>query len=371
VTRPRIGVDLRALVGRPSGIGYFTLSLLEHLARRGTADYIGLAHAAPHGLDRLREVGVEIETQPAPLGVWWQQVELPRRLRRGDVDLFWSPLYTLPLRLAIPSVVTVHDLTAVLFPETHRLKVKLSLLPFLRRSLDQAEIVAADSRATADDVGRQFPEIAAKVRVVYPGVDREFRPASREEIAATRERLGCRAGYVLFVGTIEPRKNLGVLLDAWESLHRRDASALPLVVAGSYGWRSRTTMARVESLDADSPLVWVKSPERPALVELVQGARALVLPSLYEGFGLPAAEAMACGVPAIVSDRSSLPEVVAGGGVTFEADDVDGLAHLLERVAFDLEWAAELGARGLETAKRFDWDDSARAMEEIFRDALG
>jgi glycosyltransferase involved in cell wall biosynthesis len=366
---PRIGVDLRALVGRPSGIGFFTLSLLRHLAASGTSLYRGLAHAPVYGEKELRREGIELEYQSSPLGVWWQQIILPRRLDSGDLDLFWSPLLTLPVRARIPAVVTVHDLTVLLYPETHSLKVRLSIVPFIERSVEQARQVAADSEATARDLRSLFPQCSEKIRVVYPGVDGEFRPGSQDAIAAIREELGCPEGYVLFVGTLEPRKNLSLLLEAWRFLRRNDPRMLPLVLAGPYGWRSQKLLRYIRRLESEG-LRYLSHLDRETLVRVFQGARTFVLPSLYEGFGLPAVEAMACGIPTIVTDTSSLPEVVGSGGLLVEVDDTEGLARTIQRLLEDRGWAGELAARGIEQARQFDWKASAEAMEEIFRQAL-
>ncbi len=367
--RPAVAVDLRALVGLPSGIGVFTRALLGRLAERGGYRYVGLSHRPATGGDELRAAGVALETRSAPLGVLWQQLRLPGRLAAGDIDLFWSPLFTLPLRLPVPAVVTVHDLTPVLFPETHRFKVLASILPFLRRSVETARVVVADSEATARDLRGQFPQCAERLRVVYPGVDEAFAPGSAEEIAATREELGCPRGYVLYAGTIEPRKNLGLLLDAWEAARGDDPAFPPLVLAGGYGWRSRSLVQRIEGLRGLG-LLPLGRVERGRLVRLFQAARVFAYPSLYEGFGLPPAEAMACGVPVVVSDRASLPEVVGEAGVLVDTDDARGLAEALRRVVAEPALAAELGARGRERARRFRWPRAAREMEEVFARAL-
>ena len=150
-SKPTIAVDLRALVGVPSGIGFYTHSMLDCLAGTGAASYIGMAHRPIVDERQLVEKGVAMEAHGGPLGVWWQQLILPGRLKRGDIDLFWSPITTLPVRQKVPAVVTVHDLTTLLHPQTHRLKVRLSVLPFLANTLDKARWIAADSRATADD----------------------------------------------------------------------------------------------------------------------------------------------------------------------------------------------------------------------------
>ncbi len=364
-----MAVDLRALVGRPTGIGFFTLEMLRELARRGGARYVGMAHAATARDDELRQAGVEVERHPAPLGVVWQQLRLPRRLARADLDLLWSPLITLPAWLPKPAVVTVHDLTAVLYPESHRLKVRLSILPFLSRTLDAARRVVVDSRATADDLRFHFPECASRLTVVYPGVGDSFRPGSAELIAATRGELGCPDGYVLFVGTLEPRKNVHLLIDVWEALGRDDRTVPPLVLAGDPGWQSRRLLRRIEAL-APRGLIYLGHTEREYLVRLFQSATVFVYPSLYEGFGLPPLEAMACGIPTITSDRSSLREVAGEAAVTIDPEDPDDLARALRRILSEPRLALELGQRGIERAAGFGWARAAAEMETIFLQSL-
>jgi len=366
----RAAVDLRALVPEATGIGVYTRELLARLTRPDAPfRWLGLAHREPRGAAPLAAAGMEVEVRPAPLGVLWQQLRLPRRLARGDVDLFWSPLTTLPLRCPVPAVVTVHDLTALLFPEAHRAKVRWSILPFLGRSLALARRVVAVSEATARDLAFHFPESREKVRVVAEGVDPRFRPAGAEEVARIRASLGAPDGYLLYVGTLEPRKNLSTLLTAWEALVADDPRFPPLVVAGGPGWKSRRLAARLAALEGRG-LIRAGRVGDDRLVELYRGARAFVYPSLYEGFGLPPLEAMACGVPVVVADASSLPEVVGDAGLTVDPRDAAGLAHAIGRLVADPGLAAELGAKGAERARRFTWERTARGMEEVFAEAV-
>lgn len=366
---PTVAVDLRALVGAPSGIGVLTRSLLVEMARRGGHRFVGMAHAEVTSRDELAAAGVALEAHPARLGVLWQQLRLPRRLDGGDVDLLWSPLSTLPLRLPVPGVVTVHDLTPVLMPEAHRLKVRLSVLPFLRRTLELARAVAVDSEATARDLRRLFPECADRVRVVYPGIDAVFEPAPVEEIEATRRELDCPDGYLLFAGTLEPRKNVGLVLDAWQALRADGDYRLPLVLAGPYGWKSRALMRRIERLRPQG-LHYLGRLSRPRLARTVQAASAFAFPSLYEGFGLPPAEAMACGVPTVVSNRSSLPEVAGDAAIQVEPEDAAALAHALRALERDPGYAADIGERGRLHIRRFTWEAAADGMSELFASAL-
>lgn len=366
---PSIAVDLRALVGVPSGIGVYTDSLLRELAARGRARYTGMSHRPIHEPQRLARLGVALQTHGGPLGVYWQQLTLPSRLSRGNFDLLWSPINTLPLRCPVPSVVTIHDLTTLLYPRAHRLKVRLSVRPFIGSTVRQARRIAVDSRATADDLRRRFPRCAGRVEVVYPGIDPEFQPAGRDEIAAFRERLGCPDGYFLFAGTLEPRKNLAALLGAWEALRASRPGAPPLLLAGPYGWRSRSVLQRIEALRG-AGLRHLGRVPRDELVRLMQSATAFVYPSRYEGFGLPPAEAMACGVPVVTSDRSSLPEVVGDAGVMVDPDRPAAITAALGGLLDDPGWAAELGDRGRRRSRQFSWRGCADLMQSLFDAAL-
>src|ERR1700720_3693068 len=388
--RPRVAIDLRALVPLPRGIGVSPRSLAIALAARGGMRYLGVAHRPPRGAEELAAAGIDVEEQRAPLGVVWQQLLLPRRVRGGDVDLLWSPLLTLPLDCPVPAVATVHDLTVLLMPEAHRAKVRFSLLPFLAASFRRARRLVTLSRATADDIAFHYPGSAGKVRVIYPGIDEEFRPGAADEIAATRAALGAPRGYLLYAGTLEPRKNVGALLDAWEALAADDPGFPPLVLAGPYGWGSRALAARIAriarppasgdggtGLAATPPsaapggrLLALGRLDRARLVRVFQAASLFVYPSLYEGFGLPPAEALACGVPAVALDTSSLPEVIGDAGVLVTPGDTAALAAALGRLVAEPGLTAELAGRAAAQAGRFRWQRAAAEMEEVFREAL-
>jgi glycosyltransferase involved in cell wall biosynthesis len=371
-SRPTIAVDLRALVPDATGIGVYTRELLLALARLPRFRYVGMAHRPVGCAAELAAAGVALEHQAAPLGVLWQQLRLPRRLAAGDVDLFWSPLTALPLALPVPAVSTVHDLTTLLLPETHSAKVRWSMLPFLARSLARARRVVAVSQATADDVAFHFPETRPRLVVVHEGVGPAFAPAPPERVAAIRRELGCPEGYLLYVGTLEPRKNLGLLLDAWELLRGELAAGEPvppLLLAGGYGWGSRALVRRIAGL-APHGVRALGRVGSDLLLRLYQGATLFVYPSLYEGFGLPPLEAMACGVPTVVAAAASLPEVVGSAGVAVPPGDAGALAAELADLLARPERRAELARRGPERARLFRWETAAERMEAIFAAAL-
>jgi glycosyltransferase involved in cell wall biosynthesis len=330
---------------------------------------VGMAHAEPEFAQELRDAGIEIEVRSAISGVIWQQTTVPRRLGRGDLDLFWSPILTLPLVLPVPAVTTVHDLTPLLHPETHRLKVRMSILPFLGRTLSQATGVVADSRSTADDLERYFPDCAPRLEVIYPGIDPIFEPGDEESIQATRDSLGCPGGYLLYSGTLEPRKNLTLLLDAWESARTHDQGVPPLLLSGPEGWEDPRLFRRLSRLEPQG-VRWLGRLARPDLVAVMQAASWFVYPSLYEGFGLPVAEAMACGVPAIVSDTSSLPEVVGDSGFRVDPVDVTDLAGLLAALPSGRQEREAASQAARQQSKRFSWTAAADQLAAVFKRAV-
>jgi len=379
--RQTVAVDLRALVPEPTGIGVYTLEMLRQLTALGSFDYLGLAHREPRGARELAELGVSLEHQSAPLGVLWQQLLLPRRLAAGDVDLLWSPLQTLPMHCPVPAVLTVYDLTVLLLPDTHRSKVRWSQIPFLERSIQAARQVVTISESSARDLRFHFPQAFQgdgarrdKLHVIPPGVSPDFRPATDDERQAIRAELGCPGGYILYAGTLEPRKNVAALLDAWLALRAGDGGAPPLVLAGGYGWRSRGLVRRIERLrrapELRGELHVLGRVDRDRLLRLFRGATLFAYPSYYEGFGMPVAEAMASGVPVVTSDRSSLPEVIGDAGLTARPEDPGAIAGALRHVLGDPARAADLAARGIERARTFRWDKSAQQMDEVLRAAV-
>ena len=339
--RPTIAVDLRALVGIPTGIGVYTRAILLELARLGRYRLVGMSHRAVAGAEELTQAGIELDVSAAPLGVLWQQLRFGPRAQTLGADLLWSPLQTLPWSPGFPSVVSVHDLTVRLFPETHSRKVLWSQRPFLGRTLSRATAVIADSRATAKDIRFLYPAAASKITTIPLGVEARFHPdlAMRAQV---RSEIGCPNGYLLTAGTLEPRKNLGVLFAAWERLRAEDPDFPPLVVVGASGWKNREILTEIERLAPVGLLALGRVPD-VRLVELLQGAAVFAYPSLYEGFGLPPLEALACGLPTVVSDASSLPEVVGAVGFKAPPHDVKAWIQALRRA-----WAQrdDLALRG-------------------------
>ena len=278
----------------------------------------------------------------------------------------FGPAGVLPLGdVGCPTVITVHDLAIYRNPDWFPARQPLSTGWIVPRSLRRADRIVAVSQNTARDVQAIFDVPAARVVVVPEGVSPAFHPMSAEDLAEARARLQLPARFILFVSTIEPRKNLSTLLEAWAMMRDRP----DLVVVGGWGWRFEPIRAQMQRLGAGLHHVEGLDPsDLPAVYNL---ALALAHPAWYEGFGLPPLEAMACGTPVVVSDRSSLPEVVGEAGIIVPADNAEAWRRALETVVGDTALAAGLRRRGILRAAEFSWGRSAeltwRAIDSVVK----
>jgi len=333
----KLVIDGRPLVGNRTGIGVHT----AEIARRLPFDTLIASHAEIADRESLHRSSFIVHR--SSFGVWWQQTRLPRI----DGDVLWGPHGTLPLAKTIPSVVTLHDFTSITMPGRHRLKTILSFNLFIGASLEKASRVACVSRLVADDAMRGFGVSAAKIELVPNGVDEFFTPEGDEQ------------DYLLYAGTLEPRKGLGDLLRAWTSLPQPRPR---LIVCGDPGWGHAVMRSRsVEVLGYVT---------RERLRELYRHALAFVYPSHYEGFGIPPLEAMACGAPVIATTTGAIPEYADGAALLVPPADPGALRAALVRLLGDAALRRELRARGPERARLFGWDRGARTMTELLTEAV-
>jgi glycosyltransferase involved in cell wall biosynthesis len=356
VTDLRVIVDGRALVGNPTGIGVHTAEIASRLGL--TPAPLVCTHAPV--ADRQSLAGCRFRVDPSINGVWWQQVRLPAIACQERADVVWGPHTTLPLALDTPAVVSAHDLSSITMPGRHRLKTILSFNLFVGRSLENAAAIAAVSRHTAEELMRGFAIPSHKITIVPNGVDEFFCPAGPDEVDLPLEGVRGR-DYLLFVGTLEPRKGIDDLLNAWRSLPRRPL----LVLCGDRGWGRQAHSAS----DAASEIVLTGFVSRSQLRALYRHAFALVYPSRHEGFGLPPLEAMACGTPVITTRAGAIPEVVGDAALLVEPAAPDELAAAMASLISDQGRRRELSQRGIERASRFGWKRSAELMRELLMEA--
>jgi len=283
-----------------------------------------------------------------------RHLQWPARIRRLRPDAYFGPVGALPLgNVGCPTVITVHDLAIYRNPGWFPGRQPLSTRLVIPRSLARADVIVAVSQNTADDIEDLFGVPASQISVVPHGISHVFRPMDREDLDLARARLQLPERFILFVGTIEPRKNLATLLEAWAMLSDRP----DLVIVGAWGWLYEPIKERIGRLGPRVHHIQGLDPaELPAVYNL---ARVLAHPAWYEGFGFPPLEAMACGTPVVVSDRASLPELVGDAGLIAPADDPEAWRKALEKVVGDSDLAADLKRRGILRAAQFSWSRSA------------
>lgn len=288
----------------------------------------------------------------------WEQTALPLALARHGADAVHGLVNVLPLATRTPGVVTVHDLAFVRTPQHFPPLKRIYLTRLCAASVARARYVITVSRQTADDVMRCFGAPAAKVQVVYNGVSPAFTPVAEESSARFRHAKELPDRYFLYLGTLEPRKNLEMLIRAfarWRQVTGAAAEEVKLVLAGGKGWYYDTIFAQVTALGLTEAVLFPGFIPAEELPDWYRAAELFVYPSLLEGFGLPVLEAMACGVPVICSQAGSLLEVAGDAALTFAPDDEDGLTAALQSLAANSAQRDHLRKLGLAQAARFSW----------------
>lgn len=335
----RVVIDGRALVGERSGIGVHTAEIARRL------NVVPPPLIATHteitdrdGLERCR-----FRVDRALNGIVWQQLVLPRI---EDADVIWAPHGTLPVSLDTPAVVTIHDFSSITMPGRHRLKTIASFNLFIGRSLDRARRIAAVSHAVAEEAVRWFGVSRSKMRIVPNGVDEFFSPGGSGE-----------GDYILYAGTLEPRKGIDILVAAWQSL---PVPRPRLVLCGATGWRVRVP-------DGVEQLGYVS---RERLRDLYRACLLFIYPSRYEGFGMPPLEAMACGAAVLATRTGAIPEFAGDAAMLVEPGNTDALRDAMIRLLRDRALREDLRQRAPDRASRFRWDGSAATMIELLAEAV-
>ncbi len=369
----RIGIDCRTWVWRqgagPAGVSHATQGLVQALVgSTGEHTFVLFAPNAEVAKQLPRAANVEvIVLSPRRWPLISAHWSAARAMRRANLDVLHGPGGTLPLGYRGRSVLTVHDVLILSHPEwfPNSWFWRRVALP---ASLRRATRVVASSRATADDVVQRVGVAKDRVVVIPPVVS--LPKAGADELEQARHELGVQSSYFLFVGTIEPRKNIPRLVAAFERFRAAHPQAgLQLIVAGSVGWKAEESLAAIRAAGAQVRYVgYVTAVQKLALL---QGATALVWPTLAEGFGLPVVEAMASGTPVITSTISSLPEVAGDAALLIDPTDVGAIANALGQIAADTVLCEQLITRGRAQAAKFTWDAAARQTLGVYQAVAG
>lgn len=361
----KIAFDCRALSSVRTGGGRYTENLLNSLLEIDEEnDYLLCAHRpfCFEGKQNARK----FEGSFFP-GLLWQNLSLPAVLAMEKADLLHSPLFTLPYLSACPGLVTVFDLTPVILPELHTGKVRFSFFP-VGNSLRKAEKIIAISENTKKDIVSRMGIPEGKISVIYPGVEQSFKPAGPEEKKRVKKKYASGKDYMLHVGTLEPRKNLEFLIDVFRELISAGADmGVNLLLAGPRGWKYGGIFDRILSYGLSGRVLTAGYVDQADLPALYSGAEVFVYPSLYEGFGLPLLEAMACGLPAVSAAGSSLPEVIGDAGIQVKGWSAKEWAAVIGLLLRDESTRDEFAMKGKIRARDFNWRVCAEKTLEIYR----
>jgi glycosyltransferase involved in cell wall biosynthesis len=372
----RVAIDYTAAIHQAAGIGRFVRCLVQALAEIDHNNEYLLVYAdPPRGVQPLLPqapnfTGRRIPLSDRALAAVWHRLNMPIpvELITGPVDIFHSPDFVLPPVRRGVKVLTVHDLAFLLRPECADAKLREYLEKAVPRSVARADFIMADSVNTQDDLICLLGVPLNKVQVVPGGVESRFKPVEDPALLdGMRRRMSGGAPFILSVGMIEPRKNLIRLIEGFELLKTRYHAPHRLVLVGKRGWLSDGIYQRAKSSPVAKEILFPGYVADDDLPLLYSSAELFAYPSLYEGFGLPPLEAMACGTPVVSSSSSSLPEVVGGAAIMVDPEDSEGLAEAMANALANTVLRRQMIAAGIEQSGRFTWKASAEKLLQIYK----
>lgn len=379
----RLSVVINAvpLLSPLTGLGQYVRNLSEALVKLRQADlcfFYGFgwgqevrSEGLPAAANRIKLTFRKHLPYSYELSRWLQQMKFSQGLRKYKPQLYHEPSF-LSYEFDGPTVLSVHDLSWIRFPEAHPAERVRIMNKLFEPSLARADRIITDTEFGKQELIEVFGVESSKIHPIHLAADSLFKPLSSFETSFFLASKGlAHREYWLALGTIEPRKNLQVVLDAFSNLPVATRSRTPLVLVGMVGWNAGDLLPKINAMEQAGELVRLGYLSQSDLAIVVAGAKALIFPSVYEGFGLPIVEAMQCGVPVLSSSASCLPEVVGGAGLLFDPHDVDDLSRLMLQVLEDTELVASLSARGLGRAKDFGWQKTAQQTVDVYRLALG
>jgi glycosyltransferase involved in cell wall biosynthesis len=371
----RIGIDATALPPQPVGAGNYIIQLIRSLSNL-ESEFEYAIFAQPMGWQQIgaaeRDGFSWVKTPAVNPGIRliWEQTLFPMLIRKSGVDLFHSLHYTRPYLLNRPSVVTFHDMTFFLYPHLHTRVKRIFFPQAIRLSARTAQAIIANSESTRHDAIRILQIPPEKIVSIILGVDPSFRViddhAKREGI---RSQYKLPERFILYVGLVEPRKNVPLLIRAYKNLLDQGFS-IPLIIVGRFGWNYEAVFTQIEESGLKEQVRftgYVPGEDLPFIYNL---ASLSVYPTQYEGFGFPALEAMACGIPVITSAIASLPEIVADAGILIPPEDESALTKAMASLLSNAALHADLARKGPLRAAQFSWKKTAQETLQVYRQVL-
>ncbi|HYE22248.1 MAG TPA: glycosyltransferase family 1 protein [Verrucomicrobiae bacterium] len=361
----RIGIEAeRANLTNPTGVERYATELIKKLAEKdSTNEYILYFRTKPQ--EWFYKLPLNFKLKVIPFPKFWTQTRLTMELLLHPVDVFFMPIQALPFVHPRNSVITVHDVAYEMFPEAFAPFALFYLKLTTRWGVWRAKKIISVSDSTKNDLVKIYGLNPEKITTAHLGLDDGFKPQSYGDSQKVLDNYGLSyKKYILYIGTLQPRKNIVRLIDAYLELRKNNRIEEKLVIAGGKGWLWEPIVKKIQE-NQDNGVVYLEYVPYNHLNALYSGATVVTLPALYEGFGLPPLEAMACGTPVVVSNISSLPEVVGDSGVLVDPQSVDSIADGLLKVLMDKNLQSQMSQKGLERSKQFTWEHTANKVLEV------
>lgn len=379
----RIGIDCRTILnpdkGEAAGVGHYTYQLVRHLSEHAPKDaefvFFFDEKVADAKLEKFKKEGIEAKFFPfiqykTFLPLAYSHFLVTAFLRRENLDLLHSPIPHLPLSYNNPAVVTVHDLAIYKYPKLFPSGQQVSTKVVVPRTLKKAKKIVAVSQATKNDIIELFDIPEDKIEVIYNGLDKRFfERASEKEIEEIKARYNIKKRYILFIGTLEPRKNIERLVEAFNRV-RAKKTDWQLVVAGREGWSAEKIYEKAMSSPYRKDIIFTGYIAADDVNPLLSGAEIFVSPSIYEGFGMPVTEALAQGLPVITSKYGSLPEVAGKAAILIDPYEVTDIAGAINLLIEDKKFRDEIREIGFKQAQKYSWEKCARDTLKVYQQAL-
>lgn len=367
----RICIDIQSAILNPTGVGRYTLDLVKHLDNIIYPDELVLfqfnlaKHDLPFQITHSTRRIIRLLPGRVIRRAWRMVSKWPSfNFFAGPADVFHFPHFTIPPLKGGKSVVTIHDMSFLRFPEYAPTRYARYLSDTIQDTVNKADAILTDSLFSKQEIESLLNIDSSRLFPVYPGISSEFNKRDRESINALLSRLNIDRPYILLVATIEPRKNIPFLIDIFEKLERFDGY---LVIAGKLGWKYETIINRMQTSSKANSIRYLEYVDDKDLPSLYSGAELFVFPSFYEGFGLPPLESMACGVPVVSSAGGSLYEALGEGACIIHDFDHDTWIENIQNLLFDSDIREKRINAGFRRVLNYTWHDSASQVLQIYK----
>ncbi|MFH1369566.1 MAG: glycosyltransferase family 1 protein [Elusimicrobiota bacterium] len=369
----RIGINARYIQKQATGIENYLSQIISNLKRIDSKNeyvlFFGSDKPVPGGFpsDNFAVDVPKFKTNSQLKRLFWEHFYLPSAITRNKIDVFHEPSFIAPMFKKCPTVITIHDLAFIIHPECFTFKNVLYFKAMMKRSIESSDYVIAVSESTKNDIINRFKVSPEKVKMIHSGVNEYFhRIEDKKAIKPVLEKYGITRDFILNVSLISPRKNLLNLLKSFKLMREKKSVDYQLVITGAKGWLYEDIFKAVSDLSLQKDVVFTGYVSDSELLCLYNSAKIFAYPSVYEGFGFPALEAMACGCPVVASNTSSLPEICGDAALLVEPADLDELSDALYRMLTDSKLREDMIKRGFVRITKFSWRNTAKETLSLY-----